>query len=156
VDPATGDRLLINDLTDGRAIKAYRSSTAPFSNKPYTAEINPTPGVAGVSPLLPIEILLLDGQTQVETSSIQLSLNGALVVPAVAKVGGRTTIFYQPNATRANPTNNFRLVYRDNSSPAAFSFTNDWTFTIAVNTAGQDNVTGQWDFDHCDLSATIG
>jgi hypothetical protein len=156
VDQATGDRILVNNTADPRAIKAYRSSTAAFANKPYTAEINPTPGASGLSPTAPIEILLMDGQTQVNTSSIQLSLNGAAVVPTITRVGARTTIFYQPNATRANPTNNFRLVYRDNSSPAAFSFTNDWTFTIAVNTGGENNVTGQWDFEQCDLSATVG
>jgi hypothetical protein len=156
VDLATGDRILINATEDVRAIRSYRHSTAPFSNKPYTAEINPPPGVAGVSSLLPVEILLLDDATQVNTSSIQLTLNGAAVTPVVTKVGGRTTIFYQPNATRANPTNTFRLVYRDNSLPTPLSFTNDWTFTISVNTIGQNNVKGQWDFEYCDLSATVG
>ncbi|MCI0744035.1 MAG: hypothetical protein L0Y58_01395, partial [Verrucomicrobia subdivision 3 bacterium] len=156
VDSATGDKIPVNDSTDARAIKAFRLSTAPFSNKPYTAELNPAPGAAGVSPLLPIEILLMDDDTAVNTGSIQLSLNGAPVVPTINKVGGRTTIFYQPNATRANPTNAMRLVYSDNSSPTPFSFTNEWTFTIAASTVGEVNVTGQWDFEYCDLSATVG
>ena len=155
VDSATGEKILVN-TGDPRAIKAYRTSTAPFSNKPYLAEISPAPGVAGVSPLLPIEILLLDGQTQVDTGSIQLSFDGMPVVPTVNKDGRRTTIFYQPNATRSEATNNLRLVYQDTSSPTPFSFTNEWSFTSIPGEGPSAEVTGQWDFEFCDLSATIG
>src|SRR5262249_11624706 len=69
---------------------------------------------------------------------------------------GLTTVFYQPNATRTDVTNRWRLIYSDNSSPTPFSFTNDWQFTIQVSSGGPVNVTGQWDFDQCDLSATVG
>src|SRR6266542_4418170 len=156
VDPDSGDRILVNDAGDGRAVKAYRHSMAPLSNKPFLAEINPRPGASGVSALLPIQLLLIDDATQVDLDSIQLLLNGAVVPATSTKVNGRTTISYQPNATRNDPTNQFHLVYRDNSLPTPISYTNDWAFTIAVNTSGESSVAGQWDFDYCDLSATIG
>ena len=156
VDEATGDKILINDSTDARALPAYRHTTAPTANKPFTAEINPPAGVSGVSPTLPIEILLQDDLTQVNVASIRLSLNGTLVTPIITQSGGRTRVFYQPNATRANPTNNMLLTYSDNSLPTPMSFTNAWSFTIAVTTDLADNVSGLWNFDFCDLSATIG
>jgi len=158
IDDATGQKILINDPADGRAIKAYRFSTAPFSNKPYVAQIDPTPGGSGVSPLLPIQVLVIDALTQLDLNSVQLSLNGTSVSAATSKVkvNGRTTINYQPNATRTNPTNQLHLGYSDNSSPSPLSFTNDWAFTSAINAVGQNTVSGQWDFNFCDLSATIG
>ncbi len=144
VDPITGAKIPINDSTPG-SIQAYQSSGAAFANKPYVSQISPAPDSSGVSPLLPVEVLIQDDQTQVNTSSVQLLYNGTVVPRTVAKVGGRTTVSYQPNATRAEVTNRWRLIYSDTSVPAR-SFTNDWQFTIQVATVVAANVTGQWDF----------
>jgi hypothetical protein len=45
-----------------------------------------------------------------------------------------------------------KLVYSDNTGR---SFANEWSFTITVDTVGQSNVAGQWDFDS-GLGATVG
>jgi len=158
VDEATGDHILINDLLDARAIKAYRVSTAPTSNKPHIVQVSPAPGGSGVSPALPVEVLVFDDQTALEVASVRLYLNDQDVTGAttISKVGGKTTIFYQPNATRSNPTNDLRLVFSDNSLPTPISFTNDWSYTSAVAAGGLTKATGQWDFYNGDLSATIG
>jgi len=155
VDLETGDKILLNDSTNPKAIKAYRRSTAPLANKPYIAEISPTPGGAGFSPELPIEVLLFDDATQVDRNSVQLSLNDQVVPAQVTKTGGRTTVFYQPNATRTEAMNRVHLVYQDNASPPN-QFTADWEFTITVSAGGESTVAGQWDFASGDLQATVG
>ena len=153
-DPATDERILINS-EDPRAIRAYRVSTAPAANRPYVAEINPAPGSAGVDAALPVQVLIIDDAAQVVLQSVRLFLNDVQVPATATRSDGRTTVFYQPNVTRTEVTNRLRLVYSDNGAPA-MSFTNEWQFTIRRQDVAQINVTGQWDFDHCDLSATIG
>jgi hypothetical protein len=154
VDPVTGERFLVNSGQVG-AIPAYRVSTASFANRPYLAEVNPAAGSAGVDAAVPVQALIIDDATQVALNSIRLFLNDVSVPATATKVDGRTTVFYQPNVTRTEVTNRWRLIYSDNGSPA-LSFTNEWQFTIRRRDVAQINVTGQWDFDHCDLSATIG
>ncbi|MEW6158528.1 MAG: hypothetical protein AB1813_13930 [Verrucomicrobiota bacterium] len=151
-----GDAVLINDLSNPKAIKAFRNSTGALANKPYLADVRPPPGVAGVSPSAPIELLIIDGATQVDTSSIQLFLNGTLVPHTATKTGNRTTIIYRPNVTRTNPNNAFRLVYRDNSAPTPVTIENTWDFQSTISTSVENKVTGQWDFYKGDLSATVG
>jgi hypothetical protein len=154
VDPATEQRHLVNS-GDPAGIRAFRVSTASSANKPYLAEVNPAAGSAGVDAALPVQALIIDDATQLVLSSVRLFLNDVLVPATATKNNGRTTVFYQPNVTRTEVTNRWRLIYSDNGSPAA-SFTNEWQFTIRRRDVAQINVTGQWDFDHCDLSATIG
>ncbi len=158
VDETTGDRILVNDPVDARAIRSYAFSTAPTSNKPHLVEVRPVAGGSGLSPALPIQALVVDDQTQLDLASVKLFLNNQDVSGAItkSKAGGRTTILYQPNATRTNPTNNLRLVFSDNSSPTPISYTNDWSFSTTVSAGGETAVTGQWDFSYGDLSATVG
>jgi hypothetical protein len=158
IHEATGDRILINDGVDARALRSYRVSTAPTSNKPHVVQVEPVPGGSGLSPTLPIRILVDDDQTQLNFASAQLFLNDVNVTSATSKtkVNGRTTILYQPNETRTNPTNNVRLVFQDTTAPTPLTFTYSWSFSTTVNTGGESLVTGQWDFQFGDLSATIG
>jgi hypothetical protein len=46
-----------------------------------------------------------------------------------------------------------RLEYRDASQ---VSYTNSWSFGVALTGENQTVVTGQWDFEKGDLSATFG
>ncbi len=154
VDPATGDLILINDPSDARSIKAYRAST--IAREPYIAEIYPVPGGEGFAANAPIEIVLGDDDLAVNQSSIQLSLNGTPVTPnSITKNGTFTTITYNPNASRTTITNSVQLVYSD-SATASHSFTNSWSFTIVAGGTGAPAVTGQWDFNSGDLTATVG
>ena len=150
----TGERVLINDPNDTRAIKAYRDSSIAAATSPYIGEVSPNPGSAGNSASAPVVIVLLDGQTTVKNGSIQLSLNGTSVTPqAITKTGSLTRIQYDPSATRSNPDNLMRLIYTDSANAL---YTNTWQFTINVTGGSATTITGQWDFDQGDLRATVG
>jgi len=154
VDPTTGDKILINDLNDLRSVKAFRTSSVV--RPAYIAELSPAPGTAGNPSTAPIKIILADDGTQVDATSIQLTVNGTSVTPTKNKVGKQTTVTYVADPNRSQVTNTVHLVYRDTGTPVN-SFTNDWTFAIKVSATGiQAPVTGQWDFEHGDLSATVG
>ncbi|MDB6037952.1 MAG: hypothetical protein JWM99_1793, partial [Verrucomicrobiales bacterium] len=152
VDPTNGQRILINDPSDARSIKAYRASTVP--REPYVAEVSPLPGGQGVAATTPIIAVIGNDDLAVNKSSIKLFLNGAQVTPAISTNGNFTTVLYNPNASRTTATNDVQLVYSDNGASPK-SFTNNWSFTIVVSGSTQAQVTGQWDFNG-DLTATVG
>ncbi|HRI15613.1 MAG TPA: hypothetical protein PLX89_21670, partial [Verrucomicrobiota bacterium] len=150
----TGERLLLNDSADPRALKVYQDTSVAAASAPYVGEVTPLPGSAGNSPSAPIDILLVDGSTTVATTDVALSLNGTPVNPQVlTKANGQITISYSPNATRPESDNLVKLTYRDS---AGVSRTNQWNFTITTSGGEISNVTGQWDFDHGNLAASVG
>ena len=151
VDQATGQRTLINDPAG--SIPAYRVST--IQREPYVAEVYPVPGGSGFAASAPVQIVLSDDDLQVGANSVQLFFNGPKVTPAVSKTGRLTTITYNPNATRNIVTNTVELVFSDNAPTPKF-FTNAWSFTIVAGGSAVAQVTGQWDFNSGDLSATVG
>ncbi|HVR34258.1 MAG TPA: hypothetical protein VMS21_00230, partial [Methylomirabilota bacterium] len=153
VDPLTGDKILVNDPGDSRAIAAWRVSTAPASNTPYVAEVSPRPDVLGVDPAEPIQVLVLDLQTALDPDTIEMWFNGAEVAADVDSDNGRTTIEYAPPAQRMETNNVIRLVYADTTGAL---FTNEWQFITVAGSGDQFTVTGQWDFDGADLVATVG
>ena len=154
VDPVSGANVLINDPAG--SIPAYRVST--IQREPYVAEVYPAPGGQGFAATDPIEIILSDDTLQVgANSTIKLFLNGTQVTPnSIGKTNKLTTIIYNPNATRTTVTNNVTLIYSDNAGSPK-SFTNNWAFFITVQSGGNvPAVTGQWDFDNGNLTATVG
>src|SRR5205807_7853189 len=62
---------------------------------------------------------------------------------------------HNPNASRTTVTNFVQLVYSDNAASPR-TFTNNWSFTIVTGGGNVPAVTGQWDFNNCDLTATVG
>jgi hypothetical protein len=153
VDPATETRVLVNDPNDPSAIKAYRDSNAVEANSPYIAEVSPAPGSDGNSASAPIEALLMDGAATVAASGVSLFLNNVKVTPqTLTKTDKRLAIQYSPNASRPDRNNQVRLEYTDS---AGVTRTNSWQFGIRTGGA-TTTVTGQWDFERGDLSATVG
>lgn len=74
---------------------------------------------------------LQDGTSQVDGNSVKLSFDGALVTPAVTKVGAVTTVVYDPPGLLAGAsTHTVRLVFSDNR-PTPFVVSNEFTFGIA-------------------------
>lgn len=75
---------------------------------------------------------IVDGDTALKTTSVELRLNGAVVVPTVSKVGGLTTVSYQAaGLLAAGSSNVYRLTFADNKTPPpANSFTNDARFVV--------------------------
>ena len=154
VDTNSQLRILINDPFDSTALRAYRDSSVARANSPYVGRVRPNPGSSGIDPSEPIEALLIDGQTTVVTNTIQLFLNGTAVTPqTLVQTGGRTTIRYTPNASRTDVDNSVQLIFQDSAN---VSYTNTWQFAITVAGGSATIVTGQWDFDNGDLSATVG
>ncbi|HUF61911.1 MAG TPA: LamG-like jellyroll fold domain-containing protein [Verrucomicrobiales bacterium] len=154
VDEASGDRILINDPADPRAVQAFQGSTAVNHNHPYIAEVRPQPGSSGIPAGDKIEILLIDDAALVAQNSIELFLNGVEITDDsdISYTGGRTSISYQPNPARTDLGNAVRLVYSDT---AGRNFEREWEFEISGG-VGVTIVTGQWDFNDGDLSATEG
>lgn len=154
VNNDTGERILVNDPADERALKAFRNSTVPAGSAPYVAEVAPLPGSSGNPASAPIKVVLADGGTVLADSSVKLSLNAVAVTPQSTRRDGRTyTVSYTPKATRINPNNAVQVTY---ASTAGNSYTNAWQFTIVPAGNVTFPVTGQWDFDKGDLSATVG
>ena len=154
VDAVTTERILVNDPNDARAIVAYTQSSVAKANAPAVVEVSPFPGSDGVAPAAPITALLLDGKTTVATSKIKMYLNNAAVIPQkLTKTSTRLSVQYDPNASRKEKNNLVRLEYTDSTGAA---HTNIWSFGILVSGGLATTVTGQWDFNKGDLSATIG
>lgn len=94
VDPQSGDKILINDRGDPRAVRAWRRVTAP--ERPYVVSLDPAPGAGNVALDATLSVVLHDAGAQVQEGSVQLSLNGQAVAARVSKTGGQTTVTYTP------------------------------------------------------------
>lgn len=152
-DTANEERVLLNG--DSATAFAFQTTTATTqASGPYVAEASPLPGAAGVPPTQPVEVWLADGATAVDLASIQLTLNGTPVTPQeVTRTGTRIYLVYTPDPARTNPQNRFTLEFKDTEGQ---TFQETWSFTSRVSNATTAAVTGQWDFNRGDLSATIG
>jgi hypothetical protein len=148
------ERLLLNDPNDARALPVYRNSTVADANGPYIAEVSPAPGSDGNSASAPVTALIVDGAATVATSAVKLTFNSALVTPqSLTKTGNRISLSYDPNASRPNVNNTVALEYTDS---AAVVRTGNWSFGSLATGGSATQVTGQWDFESGDLSATVG
>jgi hypothetical protein len=101
-----GERILVNDPADTRAIPSYTGSTSASSSGPYVAEATPGPGSDGLPSTAPVTALIQDGTTTVATSGVKLDFNGVAVTPQkLVKTGSRTELQYDPNASRTTANN---------------------------------------------------
>jgi len=153
-DPNIGT-LLVNDPLSFDSIEAYYTVTGGAkANGPYVAEISPPDGASGIASSNSISFLLVDGDTPVLDSSVRLYLNNQPVAPqSIVRTDNKLAVRYDPSATRTVTTNLVRVEFADTAGNAQ---TNTWQFSIIAGTAVRTFVTGQWDFEACDLSATIG
>jgi hypothetical protein len=147
------ERILLNQGAGTPLV--YRDITnAPQAISPYVAEVSPLPDAAGVPSNQPIELLLVDGTTTVNASSIKLSLNGTQVTPQeIQRTGSKVVVAYTPNAARLNAKNLMGLEFLDS---AGTTITQQWQFTSTVTGGLSTPVTGHWDFDGGDLRASLG
>ena len=155
VDPNNGQIRPINDPSSFDGVPAYfTASGAARANGPYVAEVSPLPGVSGILPTEPVQVLLVDGVNPINDSSVKMFLNNQPVTPqSVVRTGSKLAIRYNPSATRAATTNLIRLEFADT---AGLAETNAWMFTSVAQQGVATVVTGQWDFDNGDLAATVG
>jgi hypothetical protein len=109
--------------------------TGPPPN-PFVISITPTPEPSrtprpsNVGPQPLIEVTLQDGETSVDTATIELRLDGELVTADVNRTGQTTTISYIPEDFLAPLSGHtVNLSYKDNGSPAS-DLGVQWQFSI--------------------------
>ncbi len=124
IDPATEEKILINDRNNPRAIRAWRQITAP--ERPYIVSLAPSPGQRNVAVNATLSIVLQDGGAQVQPGGVQLSLNGQPVSAQVNKAGARTTVAYTPSPNfQSDTAYSVSLTYTDsalNQRTAGYQF----------------------------------
>jgi hypothetical protein len=154
IDP-NGVHLLVNEPLSFDSVETYYTVTGGATSKgPYIAEISPPDGASGIAATNSIQFLLIDGETALNDASVRVFLNNQQVTPQSAvRTGNKLAVRYDPSATRTITTNLVRVEFADTAGNRQ---TNSWNFSIVAGTALRTVVTGQWDFDLCDLSATIG
>jgi len=150
---ADGERILVNDTANPRAVRAFTRSSVARTGAPYVGEVAPLPGSAGNSPSAAITASLFDGADALNDASVKLFLNGAAVSPARQRTGRRVDLSFSPDPLRTSPDNLVRIEF---AATGGAAYTNTWSFTITAVAGGAAPVTGQWDFDAGDLSATVG
>ncbi len=123
----------------------------PDPEHPVLLGVSPRGGEIDVRPDSAIVATIRDGTGVLDSSSVQLTVNGAAASVIQDKSGIYTTITHQPAAPLANKTvYSVRLIYGDSTSRA----TNTWQFTT-VGAEQAPGITGHWDLDG-NLVATIG
>lgn len=134
-------------LNDDEAWQLYaRSLTLPVWNSPtpWIVDVNPPDGASGVERLARIEVTIDQNfsQTQLNTNSIELRLNGNLVAHTVVEESGTFTVRHQVTASlAANASNTVEIRYLDNGAPATLTV-KEWSFVTA---AGASIVSGPKD-----------
>jgi hypothetical protein len=152
VDADTQEHILLNDPKEARAVKVFRTATKARNSGPYVGEVNPFPNSAGIKPGAAIKLVLMAGTTGIEASATRLYANNTLAQPRteVHNTSQSILIYALPtDPTRSNVL--LRLEYADLTG---LKYTNLWTYELSSGTVPK--VTGQWDFDQGDLSATVG
>ena len=108
-------------------------TTNDFSFVVLGAQITSTTPVGpGITPDAVIQIGIADINTQVATNSIQLFLNGQVVLPGLTKPAGTnvTTVTYTPaGGFLPGSSNTVRIVFGDSSSPPVLT-TNEFSFVV--------------------------
>ena len=99
-----------------------------------------------------ITATIVDGALPLNNSTVQLTVNGSPAAVNITKSGNASTVTHQPASPLANgSTNTARIIFGDGVN----SITSSWSFVV-VTIAQARGITGHWDFDNSDLSATLG
>ncbi|MBI4663922.1 MAG: Ig-like domain-containing protein [Verrucomicrobia bacterium] len=110
---------------------ALKWALEPPPSVPLTvASRSPDANQTGVPRDATIAVDLEDGSsTQVNQTSIKLTVNGAAVTPVITKAGTRTKITFKPSTPFGNSQDvTVELSFADTASPPK-TFTNNWQFT---------------------------
>jgi hypothetical protein len=132
-DGNTGQRILINDRTNPNAIKAYREG----ASRPYISSAAPHDLLSTFThwdnPMMEVpldatvQVTLVDGSTQLDPASVQMTINAASVTPVVNKTGNTTTVQFNPGGLDRASRYVVGLSYADNSNPPV-TRTAQWLF----------------------------
>jgi len=118
-------KILVNDTANG-GIRSFRAITAP--TRAYVSTVTPLANAVGVAPNTAIRAELVDGGSPIETSTLALALDGNPVTATPTKVGGVTTISFQPTSNFVGGSKHqATLTYTETGTPVSLS----WSFDIA-------------------------
>lgn len=113
------------------SINAFARLNVPES--PYAVAVKPAPGASSVGLDSDLWLELADGATPLDTTSIQLFLNGKKVAPQVTRTNESTFVLYSSNALFAQgSTNTATVLYSDTAIPAT-AVSNTWSFIAQTN-----------------------
>jgi hypothetical protein len=127
VDTSTGTRTLINNRDAANHVKAYRESS---SNPAYVSRLVPAVDQRGVDPDTDIIVELTDAKTIIDSSSVQITLDGNPVNAVVNKNGGVTTATVATGVVLAPLSVHTATLSYKHGSPAE-TVNQTWTFTVA-------------------------
>lgn len=137
MDPLSGEKVLINDRANPKAVRAWRQISVP--ERPYIANVFPASGQGNVAANTNILVTVQNGGAQVEQGSVQLSLNGQNVPAQVTQAAGVTTIRYNPAPSLQGDTAyTVGLTYADNASnqrTITYNFTTRFVPEVLTNGA---------------------
>jgi len=128
-NPATGQKVLVNDPDNLAAPRAYRESSV--SNPSLTRAL-PVQNWIGASPDEDVIVDITDGAYAV-TTPIALYINGALQTTTVTKNGKVTTIKRAGSLDNLLPSglNNVQVAYSFNKGATPVTVTNSYSFSVA-------------------------
>lgn len=130
IDPATGQRTLINDPAGSTPILAFRESPTA---RPYISRVLPAVSYNYALADEDLVIDITDGAAALDPNSVILRLNGAAVSPTVKKDGKVTTLTRPGGLGNLLPsgTVNVQLIFAGAGGAPA---TNNWSFNVPAYT----------------------
>ncbi len=139
VDPATGEKILVNDRNNPKAIKAWRQVTT--ATRPFVSTVSPAPSSLGVPATAALEFTFVNGTASVNTNTIQVRLNGqAVPITSAVASGNSVQISADPAGDLAAFTPyTVQLIYSDTSNPVN-TVTNEFTFTTIRRPIQQNGI----------------
>ena len=150
VDRETGGKILVNDLDDERAVKAFYNVS--LLGTPHVVNVKPIPGSSGNNPGDPIEIILGDQSGKTDLSSIVMRINGKNVEPEIARENGIITLTQSLNLNFASQA---EYVVFLSLKAKGETTAQEYVFSFNVDAKNQIKVTGNWDFS-TGLNASVG
>ncbi|MBU6400096.1 MAG: hypothetical protein KGS61_07240 [Verrucomicrobia bacterium] len=97
---------------------------------PKVVSTSPAANTAGVAGNAAVSAVIEDGDTQVAAGTIQMTIDGSTVTPAVSKTNDLTTVTYLPTSFYSpNSLHTAQLIFADTATPANH-VTNTWSFTV--------------------------
>src|SRR5579862_672271 len=98
---------------------------------PFVSSSDPTDKAVNVGPVVAITVGLDDGSTAVDTNSVRLYLDNALVSATVQKAGTNTTVKYNAGLLASSSAHTYSVAFSDNGTPVTTQ-TNTFHFTVAT------------------------
>lgn len=133
VNVATGERFLVNDLSQTAAVRAYRESVA---SRPFVSRVLPTVGYGYAFADQDLTVDITDGTLPVDAASIRVLINNAQANVNTSKAGKVTRVVRPGGLQNLLPSgpNNVSVIYGFTDGGVQTLTTNNYTFTVPAYT----------------------